>query len=256
MRLGAISALTPEIYSKSCDPETIASAIDYYVAKINAEDKEFDPLVIGAGARRLYEFYARGMHTVKAFEPIGTRLNDLGSKYFEPLVSVVIPVYNGANYMTLAIDSALAQTYGNIEVIVVNDGSNDNGATARIARSYGDRIRYFEKENGGVASALNLAIGEARGQFISWLSHDDLYTSDKIERQIAYLTEEPEPNRCVIYGDYAVFSNAPSDVTEVALPSTSPDNFRYFITVQNILHGCTLLYQSPRSASMACLMNI
>ena len=166
-----------------------------------------DPVAVAAGVRRLYEFHGIELLSVKAFEAVGTRLMDQGRPYFEPLVSIVIPVYNGANYLSLAIHSALAQTYRNIEILVVNDGSDDNGATARIARLYGDRIRYFEKKNGGVASALNLAIGEAKGLFISWLSHDDLYTSDKIERQIAHLTEQPEPNRCVIYGDYSVFSN-------------------------------------------------
>ena len=72
-----------------------------------------------------------------------------------PRVSIIIPVYNGANYMREAIDSALAQTCSDIDVIVVNDGSRDDGATAEIARSYGGRIRYLEKENGGVSSALN-----------------------------------------------------------------------------------------------------
>ena len=70
---------------------------------------------------------------------------------FHPLVSIVIPVYNGANYMREAIDSALAQTYDNCEILVVNDGSRDDGETERIALSYGDEIRYFAKENGGVA---------------------------------------------------------------------------------------------------------
>ena len=63
-----------------------------------------------------------------------------------PLVSIVIPVYNGSNYMREAIDSALAQTYENIEVIVVNDGSRDDGATELIAKEYGNRIRYIYKE--------------------------------------------------------------------------------------------------------------
>ena len=67
-----------------------------------------------------------------------------------PKVSIVIPVFNGSNYLREALDSALAQTYTNCEVIVVNDGSNDNGKTREIALSYGNKIRYFEKENGGV----------------------------------------------------------------------------------------------------------
>ena len=58
-----------------------------------------------------------------------------------PLVSIVIPVYNGSNYMQEAIDSALNQTYLNVEVIVVNDGSSDGGKTDSIAKSYGDKIR-------------------------------------------------------------------------------------------------------------------
>ena len=64
-----------------------------------------------------------------------------------PKVSIVIPVYNGENYMKEAIDSALAQTYDNCEIIVVNDGSTDH--TDMIAKSYGHKIRYFSKDNGG-----------------------------------------------------------------------------------------------------------
>lgn len=105
----------------------------------------------------------------------------------QPLVSIIIPVYNGANYLKQAIDSALAQTYKNIEIIVVNDGSNDGGATERIALSYGDRIRYFAKENGGSSSALNYGIKNMYGDWFSWLSHDDLYYPDKVKKQIKYL---------------------------------------------------------------------
>lgn len=103
----------------------------------------------------------------------------------EPLVSIIIPVYNGSNFMREAIDSALSQTYENLEVIVVNDGSKDD--TEEIARSYGDRIRYFGKENGGVSSALNLGIREMRGEYFSWLSHDDMYDKEKIKKQVELL---------------------------------------------------------------------
>lgn len=102
----------------------------------------------------------------------------------EPLVSIVIPVYNGSNYLSEAIDSALAQTYTNIEVIVINDGSNDNDKTRDTALSYGRKIRYFEKENGGVSTALNLGIRKMRGRYFAWLSHDDIYHPCNISVQL------------------------------------------------------------------------
>ena len=108
-----------------------------------------------------------------------------------PLVSIIIPVYNGEKYMRDAIDSALNQTYRNIEVIVVNDGSRDQGKTEETALSYGDQIRYFRKENGGVSSALNVGIRNMRGEYFSWLSHDDVYTPDKIEKEIDALKDVP-----------------------------------------------------------------
>ena len=84
----------------------------------------------------------------------------------QPLVSIVIPVYNGSNFLRDAIDSALAQTYPRVEVIVVNDGSTDGGATEAIAKSYGSRIRYFAKENGRVASAVNYGIANMNGDYL------------------------------------------------------------------------------------------
>ena len=106
---------------------------------------------------------------------------------FNPLVSIVIPVYNGSNYIREAIDSALSQTYKNIEIIVVNDGSKDN--TEEIVKSYGDKVIYFYKENGGTSTALNLAIKNMKGDYFSWLSHDDMYYPDKIKRQIEELSK-------------------------------------------------------------------
>lgn len=104
-------------------------------------------------------------------------------------VSIIIPVFNGSNYMRDAIDSALNQSYKNCEVIVINDGSNDGGETERIAKSYGDKIRYYSKENGGVATAVNMGIELMTGEYFAWLSHDDMFTSDKIEKQLSAIHE-------------------------------------------------------------------
>lgn len=121
----------------------------------------------------------------------------------DPKVSLIIPVYNGANYLKFAIDSALKQTYKNIEIIVVNDGSTDNGKTEKLAKSYGDKIIYIYKENGGVSSALNLAIEKMTGEYFSWLSHDDTYEPNKVEAEINYLQQNGLFNKKVIlYSDY------------------------------------------------------
>lgn len=104
-----------------------------------------------------------------------------------PLVTIIIPVYNGSNYLDQSIESALNQTYKNIEVIVINDGSNDNDKTEKIALNYLPRIKYISKPNGGVSSALNYGIKAMRGNYFCWLSHDDLFAADHIESLITLL---------------------------------------------------------------------
>ncbi len=106
---------------------------------------------------------------------------------YNPLVTIVIPVYNGANYLEQSINSALEQTYMNKEIIVVNDGSTDNGETEKIALSFGERIKYLSKPNGGVSSALNMCIEHMQGEWLSWLSHDDLYYPTKVEDEVNYV---------------------------------------------------------------------
>ncbi len=123
----------------------------------------------------------------------------------EPLVSVIIPVYNGANYMREAIDSILNQTYASIELIVVNDGSKDSGATEKIALSYGDKIRYIHKQNGGVASALNEGIRHMKGKYFAWLSHDDVFYPEKIEKQVEILENQ---NAVITACSYNIFYNS------------------------------------------------
>ena len=100
------------------------------------------------------------------------------------VVSIVIPVYNGSDFVCEAVESALNQTYSDVEVVVVNDGSNDDGRTRDCLKPYLDRIVYIEKENGGVASALNEGISRMSGDFFTWLSHDDLFDNNKVKRQI------------------------------------------------------------------------
>ena len=122
-------------------------------------------------------------------------------KVFEPLISIIIPVYNGKNYLRESIDSAINQTYQNTEIIIINDGSNDSGVTEKIALSYGEQIHYFNKPNGGCASALYLGILKMTGDYFSWLSHDDLYRPNKIECQVNFLSHIDNKNT-ILYSGY------------------------------------------------------
>lgn len=105
----------------------------------------------------------------------------------DPLVSIVIPVYNGSDYLEYAINSALRQDYKRIEIVVVNDGSNDDNATRLICDRYAEKIRYFEKANGGAGSALNMGLKHMQGDYFSWLSHDDIYRADKVSSQVRFV---------------------------------------------------------------------
>ena len=171
----------------------------------------------------------------------------------KPLVSIIIPVYNGGDYLREAIDSALAQTYAPIEVLVVNDGSKDDGATARIAAEYGEAIRYFEKENGGVSSALNCGIRNMRGAYFSWLSHDDAYEPRKVEAQVAALPEDGE--KVLVYCNFSTMNSRsePMPDTKAACrpqKDMSPREALHQVLRHGSLNGCGFLI--PREAFDEC----
>ena len=164
---------------------------------------------------------------------------------FKPLVSIVIPVYNGSNFLAEAIDSALAQTYKNIEVVVVNDGSRDDGATEKVALSYGDKIKYYPKTNGGVSSALNYGIEKMSGEYFSWLSHDDLYEPQKVEREVDELAKmQDKENTIICCADSLMDVNGnpiyhPTKRLEGMYSGS--DLFNIFFAKHLVINGCTLL---------------
>ncbi len=129
----------------------------------------------------------------------------------QPLVSIIIPVYNGSNYLKDAIDSALSQTYSNIEILVINDGSTDN--TEEIAKSYGSKIRYYKKPNGGVSSALNFGISKMKGEYFSWLSHDDMYLPEKVEEEVKCLGSLDKTT--IIFSNFYLFDDKGKTISEV-----------------------------------------
>ncbi|MDO8241159.1 MAG: glycosyltransferase [Candidatus Moranbacteria bacterium] len=162
---------------------------------------------------------------------------------FNPLISIVIPVYNGSNYVREAIDSALAQTYKNIEIIVVNDGSKDN--TEEIVKSYGDKVRYFSKENGGTTTALNVGIKNMKGSYFSWLSHDDMYYPTKIARQVDELSKL-ENRDTIIMSDLDGINEKYKKIYQTDYAKhidKYPPRLKSNIhpVIYNQTHGCTLL---------------
>lgn len=105
-----------------------------------------------------------------------------------PKVSVVIPTFNHARYLRCALDSVIHQSYANLEILVIDDGSTDG--TAKLIKSYGSKIHYIYKENGGTPSTLNLGISLATGKYICWLSADDYWFDEKIAKQVGLMESD------------------------------------------------------------------
>jgi len=106
-----------------------------------------------------------------------------------PRVSVVIPTFNCERYLEQTVESVLAQTYTDYEVIVVDDGSTD-GTPSLLAR-YGQAVHYIRQANQGASAARNLAMSQARGELIAYLDADDLWMPEKLAIQVAYMDAHP-----------------------------------------------------------------
>ena len=125
-------------------------------------------------------------------------------------VSVIIPVYNAASYLGAAIESVLAQTYTDYEILVVDDGSTDESGA--IAASY-PNVRLFSREHSGIPKTRNFAVTEANGEWIAFLDADDTWLPNKLELQMKYLEEHPECE--IVFCRYQNFTEIPeSDLTE------------------------------------------
>lgn len=125
---------------------------------------------------------------------------DSGEKM--PLVSVIIATFNCARYLPYALDSVFQQTYPHFEVLVIDDGSNDD--TKTVMQSYLSKVTYLTQKNSGVAAARNNGVRNAKGEYISFLDADDLWEPDKLELQVRYL--ESHPDVAVAFGDMSSFN--------------------------------------------------
>ncbi|MCU0497004.1 MAG: glycosyltransferase family 2 protein [Anaerolineae bacterium] len=167
-----------------------------------------------------------------------------------PLVSVIIPVYNAAAYIKRAIDSALGQTYPNLEIILIDDGSTDQSA-ALIQQHYGQdrRVRYGYQVNQGVSAARNRGVQSAQGEFVHFLDSDDWLDPTKIEK--SYRLFESNPAIAVVYGHGIAMH--PDGMTPIPLdqpPLPSGDVFCEWLTgtMAGGKHGVTPSFMVKRAA--------
>ena len=141
---------------------------------------------------------------IKKYETI---VSDLENRvtYPQPLISLIVPIYNVENYLWMCLDSIAKQTYSNIEVVLINDGSSDG--SKEICQKFvnrDNRFRYFEKNNGGLSDARNVGIIRSQGEFISFIDSDDWIDSTYVEDLYkAALLNDSE----VVVSNYKEFHN-------------------------------------------------
>lgn len=152
-----------------------------------------------------------------------------------PRVTIVIPFYNDP-YILHAVESALSQSYGNKEIIVVDDGSTQY---AELLRPYFPYIHYLGKQNGGTASALNHGIRSASGDYIAWLSSDDVFYPGKLTRQIQYMEENHSD---ISHTNFNVMNEA-SHITQqwAGASFTTVKQFYSSFLLGNCVNGCTVM---------------
>ena len=119
------------------------------------------------------------------------------------MISVIIPVYNCEKYLYYAINSVLNQNYDDYELIVVDDGSTDR--TLDVALEY-HGITVLSKVNGGTGSALNYGIEHSKGEWIKWLSADDMLYFDALKTMMKYVSTTPKHDNCIFYTPYDIIN--------------------------------------------------
>lgn len=126
----------------------------------------------------------------------------------EPLISVIIPAYNAAEFMGETLDSVFAQTYKNFEVIVVNDGSSDTAELEQVLQRYPSRLIYIKQENQGAAVARNTGLRAANGEFVAFLDADDRWSPAFLEKQMNLLNSTSAD---LVFADAMLFGDSHLD---------------------------------------------
>lgn len=155
-----------------------------------------------------------------------------------PLVSVLIPSHNSAPTLCQALDSVLAQTYPNIEIVVIDDGSTDD--TPAVLREYAPRVRSFRQPNGGLASARNSGCALARGEYLALLDADDLCMPERIAVQVEFMRKHPDVVLCS--SDFAAFNGQGSVATSYCA--------RYYSSIRQTVGGVAAIYPEHGTLSI------
>ena len=155
----------------------------------------------------------------------------------KPLISIIIPVYNGSNYLKESIDSALSQVKKIFEIIVINDGSNEDIST--FLDKYNDRIIYKWKENGGPGSARNLGIELANGEYIALLDSDDIWDRQKLELQVSLMDESKAVWSHTYWALFA--ADDTGNVTKTYRPDYKRNTFPRSLASLNIATPCVMI---------------
>lgn len=152
----------------------------------------------------------------------------------EPLVSIVLPAYNGARYLHESVESILAQTYGTWQLVLVDDASTDE--TPSIVAEYAARDERIEslrhETNQGLCAGLNDGFAAARGDYLTWTSDDNRYRPDALERMVAFLEGRSDVD--VVYTDYSVIDADGRETSRERVRDTS------WFVYMNVINGCFL----------------
>lgn len=155
-----------------------------------------------------------------------------------PLVSVIVPAFRATQWIASTLDSVLAQTLQDFELIVVNDGSPDTEDLERVLQPYRDRIVYLRQENQGLAGARNTGIRAARGKYVAPLDADDIWEPEHLAAQVALL--EADPSIDVVYADARIFGNVREQGKTVMqlCPSAGEVTFERLVARECTVHVC------------------
>jgi len=160
-------------------------------------------------------------------------------------VSVILPLYNAEDFIVEAVESVLNQTYSDIELIVVDDGSTDS--SVKLLEPFSKRIKLISQENQGGAAARNRALEKAEGDFIALIDHDDLWLPEKLEKQMKIFADDPELG-FVCCGTYVI--DAEGNVIDCWVKPEHVENSFERLYERNFLHNLTFVFRK------GCLLDV